>query len=188
TEAKRKEEFESKFNDEYSVFLKGSRIVLTLSHPVAENVDRIHDLIQRTNQMNFSPNRYKREEVARIIEDADLEKWVLSATDRFGDYGIIGFSIIDKEAACMTDLLFSCRIQMKRIEHAFLLHVLKKYRDAGARDFKVTFYETKRNAHNAKVFDDLGFRRSALGDGVDSFQFLFDREVPSEDIITVLER
>ncbi|MDP3921299.1 MAG: HAD-IIIC family phosphatase [Candidatus Omnitrophota bacterium] len=187
-EAKRKEELESKFKDEYSTFLRGSKITLTLSHPDSENADRIHDLIQRTNQMNFSPNRYSREEVARIIKNPDLEKWVLSAADRFGDYGIIGFSVIDKKAAHITDLLFSCRVQMKRIEHAFLSHVLDKYRKAGAKHFKVTFYETKRNSHNAKVFDDLGFERVAAGDGVDSFQFLFDRGIPREDIVSVLER
>ena len=52
---------------------------------------------------------------------------MLSCEDRFGSYGIAGFGIVDSREPRMTDLMFSCRIQSKRIEHAFLGHIIQRY-------------------------------------------------------------
>ena len=59
-----------------------------------------------------------------------LLTWIptsLVASDRFGSYGVIGFSIVDRREPRMTDLMFSCRVQSKRVEHAFLAYLLGKY-------------------------------------------------------------
>ncbi len=85
-----------------------------------ENLERVHELTQRTNQMNFSGNRYDREVLREIVRKLSSRHHVLSCEDRFGSYGVIGFSLVDRREPRMTDLMFSCRMQSKRVEHAFL--------------------------------------------------------------------
>jgi len=186
-EEKRNIELKAGFENDYPAFLKSCDIRLNLSQPTQENFNRINDLIQRTNQMNFSSNRYTREEVGVILGNKKQEKYVLSASDRFGDYGIIGFAVIEKDSVLITDMLFSCRIQMKRIEHAFLCYILRRYKQDAVPELSVIYRPTKTNSHCAKVFDDLGFEQKSQGKNREIFTFNFKNELPNEDIVTVSE-
>jgi predicted enzyme involved in methoxymalonyl-ACP biosynthesis len=80
---------------------------------------------------------------------------VLRCSDKYGEYGIIGLAIINKAENRLIDLMFSCRIQSKRIEHAFMTFCLQKYlKDS---DFFVTYKRTEKNKFSAQVFQDFGF-------------------------------
>ena len=49
------------FGDDYMAFLRHCNIRLNICPMSEENLNRVHELTQRTNQMNFSGNRYERE-------------------------------------------------------------------------------------------------------------------------------
>jgi predicted enzyme involved in methoxymalonyl-ACP biosynthesis len=51
--------------------------------------------------------------------------------------------------------MFSCRIQSKRVEHAFITFCLQKYLNDS--DFYVTYRQTEKNKFSAQVFQDFGF-------------------------------
>src|ERR1700728_963052 len=112
------------FSHDYMAFLRHCQIRLTVRPMTEENLERVHELTQRTNQMNFSGNRYDREVLRKLLSNPDMDTFVLSCEDRFGSYGVIGFSIVDRREPRMTDLMFSCRVQSKRVEHAFLASVM----------------------------------------------------------------
>ena len=124
------------------------------------NLQRVHELTQRTNQMNFSGTRYDHEVLERMLTVPHLDTFVLECRDRFGSYGVIGFSIVDRREPRLTDLMFSCRIQSKRVEHAFLRYLFGRYMDAPGRDFWANYRKTTRNAPSGQVFADLGMERS----------------------------
>jgi len=188
TEEKRTEELKTKFQDDYLSFLKNCNIRLTVAKPDQENLTRISDLIQRTNQLNFSSNKYTREQVKEIIDNKMLDKYVLSASDRFGDYGIIGFAVVDRSQIMVTDMLFSCRIQMKRIEHAFLCYLMKKYSGQADNILKVVYCPTRKNAQCAKVFGDIGFQKESSNKGREIFIFDMKNGIPAEPLINVQEK
>ncbi len=187
-EEKRNVELKTMFQDNYSSFLKNCNMELTITRPDETNLTRINDLIQRTNQLNFSPNRYNREQVKEILYNDRLDKYVLSASDRFGDYGIIGFAVVDKSELTVTDMLFSCRIQMKRVEHTFLCYLMGKYKGCGNDKFTVVYSPTKRNAQCAKVFEDLKFQKADSLKDREMFVFDLKNEIPSETFVKVLEK
>ncbi len=154
---------------DYLNFLRDCRIELEIEPVTAANLERVHELTQRTNQMNFSGSRYERALLEKIAATPHLDTYVISCRDRFGSYGIVGFSIVDSREPRMTDLAFSCRIQAKRVEHAFLAHLLKKYTRDGARDFLANYRKTPRNAPSGQVFADLNMeedRRARRSYGV----------------------
>jgi FkbH-like protein len=181
-----RQEIASSFKDDYKAFLRHCNITLTV-HPLTDdNLERVHELTQRTNQMNFSGNRYDRELLRSIIRISYLDTYVLSCEDRFGSYGIVGFGIVDNREPRMTDLMFSCRIQSKRVEHAFLRYIIEKYILLTGKDFHADYRETSRNRPSGQVFTDLGMQNSGVSDGVTFLTFPHSQELPDDQIISLI--
>lgn len=185
TETARQEIAEGFAND-YIAFLRHCQIRLSIQPMNAENLARVHELTQRTNQMNFSGNRYDRKVLESILATPHLNTYVLSCEDRFGSYGIVGFSIVDVREPRMTDLMFSCRIQSKRIEHAFLGHIIRKCITESDKDFFADYRKTPRNAPSGKVFADLGMEQVEVSDGVISLVFRRNKEIPDDGVIQIV--
>jgi FkbH-like protein len=181
-----RQDLAAKFGDDYLAFLRDCNIRLNIRPLTEQNLQRVHELTQRTNQMNFSGNRYERDILSAIIDDPFLDTYVLDCEDRFGSYGVVGFSIVDSREPRMTDLMFSCRIQSKRVEHAFLAYVIRKYLTESGRDFYANYRKTSRNAPSGKVFDDFGMETITVKDGVASLVFVKGREVPEDGIVHIV--
>ena len=173
------------FEGDYIRFLRECNIQLEISPMTRQDLQRVHELTQRTNQMNFSGNRYDGEILKNILANQDLHTYVMRCKDRFGSYGTIGFAIVDSRKTVMTDLMFSCRIQSKRVEHAFLTFALKLYTKKKDEDFYVTYRKTERNVQSGKVFDDFQFEQLNETDGVSTLVFRKNRKVPDDGIIDV---
>jgi FkbH-like protein len=174
------------FSNDYMAFLRHCQIQLTVRPMTDENLERVHELTQRTNQMNFSGNRYSREVLKNLLASPYLDTFVLSCEDRFGSYGVIGFSIVDRREPRMTDLMFSCRIQSKRIEHAFLASVIRRYVAETGKDFYADYRKTPRNAPSGQVFTDLCMEETETRDGILSLRFRKEREVPEDGVIDII--
>lgn len=174
------------FKEDYKAFLKHCEIKLTITSLESGNLQRVHELTQRTNQMNFSGNRYNRDLLDEILRTSYLDTYVLTCEDRFGSYGIVGFAVVDSREQLMTDLMFSCRIQSKRVEHAFVTHILHHYIGLTGKDFYVSYRKTPRNQPSGQVFADLGLKEVAIVDGVTSLVFPHHAEIPDDGIITIL--
>jgi FkbH-like protein len=93
-------------------FLRSSEIKIHLGVSTKDNVDRVHELVQRSNQLNFTKLRSSREELRSSIDEEDC--YSVTVYDRFGDYGLVGFiNIVDKR---FKHFVFSCRIMNLGIE------------------------------------------------------------------------
>jgi FkbH-like protein len=173
------------FKDDYKAFLIDCNIQLQIDPLTEENLQRVHELTQRTNQMNFSGNRYDQAVLQQILRNPFLDTYVLACEDRFGSYGIIGFGIVDNREPRLTDLMFSCRIQSKRVEHAFLTYILRKYITLSGKDFYANYRKTPRNAPSGQVFSDMAMKETEIKDGVTHLVFSRNQEVPDDGIINV---
>jgi FkbH-like protein len=180
---------EEQFGDEgYLDFLRDCHIELEIQPMQAENLERVHELAQRTNQLNFSGNRYTREQLEAMIDNSNYETYVLTCRDRFGEYGTVGFCIIDRREPRVLDLAFSCRIQNKRVEHAFLSHILHEYRQNGSPELWANYRKTERNAPQGRVFDDMGFAIEGEQEGVTSLVFRRDQAIPENGVVKIISR
>ncbi|MGI9455063.1 MAG: hypothetical protein ACR2NU_00790, partial [Aeoliella sp.] len=168
---------------DYNEFLRECCIVLELRSMGPENLQRVHELAQRTNQLNFSGNRYDREELICIMNDPSQDAYVLDCHDKFGRYGTVGFCVVDREKHRLIDLAFSCRIQNKRVEHAFLTYLLREYRQRKMVDFLANYCKTERNAPQGRVFDDLGFEILEEHEGMTTLMFPVNKEIVDEQIV-----
>ncbi len=173
------------FSGAYLDFIKNSEIKLNIRASTEENVDRIQELIQRTNQLNFSGNRYSREQIIEILNSNEFDNYCIDCNDKYGEYGVVGFCLIDKADAKLIDLMFSCRVQSKRVEHAFLSFLMEKYRQEGFSSFKAEITKTEKNLPAIKVFDDLKFEEQKVSGQKYIYQFDLNKQLPENDLIFV---
>lgn len=86
------------------------------------DIQRIAELTQRTNQFNLSAKHYTEDEIRSFILRDNLKIIVLSASDKFGDMGIVGCAIVffKDQNDIITDLFLSCRVFGRGFEERML--------------------------------------------------------------------
>lgn len=164
-EASLREEVQESFGSDYAGFLLACDIHLELAEYSEDESDRIAELVQRTNQLNFSGRKYTRPQLQEILNDPLLDKYVLKSRDKYGSYGTIGFAIVEppSNAIRIQDFMLSCRVQGKLLEKAFFGHLMKMHNPGRAGRLWVNFQPTARNTPALKVLESLGFHS---GNGV----------------------
>lgn len=90
-------------------FLKKSEISISFIYNCQDYIERITELIERTNQLNFTKNRISKLEVEDLISKSNFKCACISVSDKFCDYGITGFYALNCDNNCLEHFLFSCR-------------------------------------------------------------------------------
>jgi len=120
-------------------FLRGSNIRVCIDHDLHAQLDRAIELINRTNQLNFTKTRLPedpeaaRAELRALLSEYNVQAGILRVRDNYGDYGYCGLYIV-RTGARMHRLLhfaFSCRILDMGVETWL-------YRQLGRPDLKIT--------------------------------------------------
>ena len=113
-------------------------------HP--EQVERVAQLTQRTNQFNFTTIRRNDGEIGRLAESG-LECRAVEVRDRFGDYGLVGVMIFDgcREALEVDTFLLSCRVLGRGVEHRMLNELGEIARRRQKSLIATTLIPTKKN-------------------------------------------
>ncbi len=95
-------------------FLFSSGIKVDFENDCQNHLERIHDLVWRSNQLNFTKVRSTQEELSALFADNAIQCGYVSVNDKFGDYGITGFYALKGDK--LIHFCFSCRILGMGIE------------------------------------------------------------------------
>lgn len=95
-------------------FLKSSNIRICFDKNPINSVNRIHELILRSNQLNFTKKRCSKEELISIIKDQKYSVGSVTVNDDYGKYGLVGFYAF--RDGKLEHFLFSCRTMGMGIE------------------------------------------------------------------------
>jgi FkbH-like protein len=166
---------------DYATFLRSCGIVLTVSRLTPANLPRMYELSQRTNQLNFSGLRYSQGELEALMRARPQDAFVLGCTDRFGDYGAIGFCVLSPGRAGVESFFMSCRVQRKRVENAFFHLLAGELAARGAARFEVRYKATPKNAASVQMLRDLGFEP----DGEELFVRDLAAPIADHDVVDV---
>ena len=88
-------------------FLYQSNVRVEIGTDCLEQLDRVHDLILRANQLNFTKIRSSAEELRMLLKDPEVTCGCVSVRDNFGDYGVVGFYAL--KSGRLIHFVFSCR-------------------------------------------------------------------------------
>lgn len=111
-------------------FLRQSQIQICFDYDYKSNIDRIFELIERTNQLNFTKVRLSSETdksaFLKKLEHFQYSSAVVKCRDKYGDYGIVGFYLLRTTyfGLFLEHYVFSCRAMHMGIED-FVYQYLK---------------------------------------------------------------
>lgn len=102
----KKEVEQKKYNSNVD-FLLASNIRVDIIEDCDPELERIHELILRSNQLNFTKKRIKEEELKALFKNKDAKCAYVKVNDKYGDYGIVGFYAVMNRK--LEHFIFSCR-------------------------------------------------------------------------------
>ena len=181
---------ESAFRQEdrsFLEFLKSCDITLTISALAEANAARVFELSQRTNQLNYAGRATIRKDVDDLLYGfaSGKEGLVLSCADKFGDYGIIGFAIVDVQRFHVENFFMSCRVQHKKVDHAFFAWLIDRAMASGQDVVSTVFHFSGRNQSARQVLEEMKFAPTSEDETFASPRL---EELPERDIVTVIDR
>ncbi len=101
-----KNRLKSSFNSNED-FLRQSQITVEIKNNSLDEISRIHELILRSNQLNFTKLRSSVDELKSDIENPLSKHGYVVVHDKYGDYGIVGFYLLLN--GVVKHFTFSCR-------------------------------------------------------------------------------
>ncbi len=149
------------------------------------SLERITQLINKTNQFNLRTQRYTREEVEVFINSKDWIVASVSVCDKFGELGLTGVILIEKrnEGYFVDSFLMSCRVLSRDIEIVFFREVVKNLKGV----LRAEYIESLKNSQVKEFYEKLGMK-SVLDEGnVKKYEVNLDEfDVKAVDWIKVL--
>lgn len=102
-------------------------IFLSVSLAAFTDVERIYEILQRTNQFNCSGKRYSIHQLNEILQNNVFRTYVFSLKDNFGDMGLVGVVFLrkDEDAYCIENFVLSCRAMGYFVEQRMLSYIIK---------------------------------------------------------------
>jgi FkbH-like protein len=124
-------------------------------------IPRISQMTQKTNQFNLTTKRYTEGDIERFIRDRCSNVVAFSVSDKFGDSGITGLSIITLydggRLAELDTFLMSCRIIGRNLEHAFIYCIIDFLKDNEVKVVQSQYIKTKKNEQVEEFYEGCSF-------------------------------
>jgi FkbH-like protein len=156
-----RDEAERSFAGTPEDFLASLDMVFTIRPATTDDLQRAEELTVRTNQLNSTGRTYSYKDLEALLRSPDTLLLVASLTDRFGSYGTIGLTLVERHGPVwhLRLLLMSCRVMSRGVGTVLLHHVMGLARRAGAR-LRADLVDTGRNRIMQITYAFAGFREA----------------------------
>jgi FkbH-like protein len=142
------------------VYLRGLEMQLIWKGFDRVGLQRIVQLINKSNRFNLTTRRYTDEDVLAVMGNPDAFGLQLRLLDRFGDNGVIAIVIgrLQPNNDLLVDTwLMSCRVLGRQVEPTTLNLIAQEAIKLGARRLVGEYIPTKKNGMVKEHYARLGF-------------------------------
>lgn len=145
--------------DEYLASLE---IQLGIVKDERNQLARISQLTQKTNQFNLTTLRYTESQVEKFMDDENSHVFSASVRDKFGDSGLTAVCIVNEnesegQSATVDTLLMSCRVIGRNIEIFFMDYILNFLMERGCKTVYAKYSPTVKNQQAEPFYEKMGF-------------------------------
>jgi FkbH-like protein len=146
----------------YGEFLTSLEMTAEIGPFTRMYLERITQLINKTNQFNLTTRRYTSAEVESIAQDPSFVTLYGRLTDKFGDNGLVSVLIghVIADAIELDVWLMSCRVLNREMEFAMFDALVEQCQSRSIRRIVGVYIPSKKNALVAGLYESLGFARS----------------------------
>lgn len=141
----------------YHDFLCSLNLQISMQQAKPEQLQRIIQLSQRTNQFNSLGTSYSESELQRAISQG-LKTLSVEVRDCFGDYGLVGVIMCRKNAVSLSVEAFylSCRVLGRGVEHGIISQLGSLAQAAGLNSIRLVYRESVSNQPFGRFVNSLG--------------------------------
>ena len=156
-------------------WLETLQLIIIIEPLKANQMKRIVQLINKTNQMNLRTRRMTAEELNEWCSVGNRHFWTFRVSDKFGDSGLTALLSLENrgDIAEIIDFVVSCRVFKRGVEETILAKAVVLCRSLGVRQVFSEYLPTKKNAPCLAFWKASGFDCQA-----DNRTFVFDTSKP----------
>lgn len=154
-QAQRQEALSGVFD--YPTMMASLGLSLEFRRAAPRDLDRLTELVQRTNQFNTTTRRYTRQQLRDLMKSDQHHVHVATLADKFGSLGLVLAAIVERRGneAVVDAVVMSCRAMGFQLEHAVVRLMLDG--EPGVSRWVGLFVPTDRNTPAAGLFAECGF-------------------------------
>jgi FkbH-like protein len=158
--------YQAGFQD-YGEFLASLEMSAEIAAFSPVYLERITQLINKTNQFNLTTTRYTGAEVEAISKSPGYITLYGRLADRFGDNGLVSVLIgrVVQETLELDLWLMSCRVLNREMELAMFDALVEQSQVRGIRKIVGVYIPSKKNSMVAGHYAGFGFTRGSVSSG-----------------------
>ena len=142
-------------------YINSLDIKLSMSVDDKNQIPRISQLTQKTNQFNLTTKRYTEGEIENFMNDKSKHVFSVEYSDKFGNEGIIAVSIVEiiqNNIAFIDTFLMSCRVIGRNVEYTFLQKIIEMLSSKfNINEFRTEYIPTTKNILAKEFHKRCGF-------------------------------
>jgi FkbH-like protein len=151
-------------------FLADLEMVIDIAEPSPDQIARVAQLTQRTNQFNCTTRRRAEAEIQQLMQSG-VECRAVTVRDRFGDYGLVGMMLFSTDA---TDLhvdtfLLSCRVLGRGVEHHMVRYLAQFAAERALKQINLSYVPTAKNRPALNFLETVAGKYQQSTDDGDCF-------------------
>jgi FkbH-like protein len=152
---------------DYPKLMASLELKVSFRKALKSDLERIDELVNRTNQFNTTTIRYSKDELHAMMEGSLHELYVATLSDKFGSLGVVLVVILELQGTTtvINSFIMSCRAMGFALENQ-VMHLLTTPGFMTHTKLVGLFKETDRNTPCASLYKNSHFSESAEGEWV----------------------
>lgn len=174
-EQRDREQAESRHSGDYKEFLRNCELEMRIRKIKEADWPRVIQLLNRTNELNATSNRYSLDDLKKSHVENDDLIMVVELKDKFGEYGIIAETIIDRTVPnswLIRDLTVSCRTMGRGIGASLLTAVMKIAKSKNIEKVLGYVNHTESNWRMKPLFEKRGFQKVSEDEKISNYEYV----------------
>lgn len=157
SQARRNEALGGSNQVDHGKLMRSLGLKLTVAQAKSSDIERCHELAQRTNQFNTTTYRYALDELEKIIKSCNKSIYTGRMRDKFGDLDLVLMLVLSRESSItmIESFIMSCRAMGFGAEYLFLQSVLSVENIEGP--VNAIYYKTEKNTPAINFLRQSGF-------------------------------
>lgn len=142
-----------------SDYYKSLNMSAEVREATIEDLSRLSQLSQRSNQFNVCSNRYSVDDLSKFYSLPNFILLCASVKDRFSSLGNVAFAVIEcsNDNARLIDFAISCRSMNRTFEYAFIEKIFEFLKERKIEQLDAIWKKSGRNEPSRFFFDEAGF-------------------------------
>ena len=124
-----------------------------------ENISRVSQLFNKTNQLNLSTRRLNVNEIKKWNSERNNSILTFSVSDCFGDLGLVGIVkfTIEEDKGIISDFILSCRAMGREVEQSMFYVAANQLLEKKVHSIEAVYSPTDRNRPTLDILQSLNF-------------------------------